>query len=267
MTRNEMECSAPEENVAAFCLLYEIEAALRELIIEELSSLAGSRWYKQRLPGDVLEKYREAKKFEKSVKWSQLVPHHPMYYTDFSHLKIVIQARNNWDDAFSKIFGNKDNLSATLSELEFIRNKVAHNRKLSRADVEVAKTARDKLATAVGLERFRSLSARCTHLLGIDDRLRSVAQEAENAFHCCMRMQPIPQLVSWDDASQEWWFDESYLCSPTEGIEEYFRVLREYSKLARERGSGYRIESWLKSSGISEKYDLAKEELAKTAKD
>jgi hypothetical protein len=51
-----------------------------------------------------------------------------MYYTDFSHLKIVIQARNNWDDAFSKIFGNKDNLSAALSELEFIRNKVAHIR-------------------------------------------------------------------------------------------------------------------------------------------
>jgi hypothetical protein len=77
VTRNETECAAPEENMAAFCLLYEIESALRELIIEELTSLAGSRWYKQRLPGDALEKYREAKKFEKSVKWSQLVPHHP----------------------------------------------------------------------------------------------------------------------------------------------------------------------------------------------
>ena len=40
----------PQENLEIFAMLYCIETALRELIIESLSALEGSRWYKKCLP-------------------------------------------------------------------------------------------------------------------------------------------------------------------------------------------------------------------------
>jgi hypothetical protein len=49
----------PEENIEIFTILYQIEIALRELIIEVLGNSEGQQWYKKCLPGDILDKYRE----------------------------------------------------------------------------------------------------------------------------------------------------------------------------------------------------------------
>ncbi len=46
--------AVPSENLAIYKLLYNVEVGLRELIIEVLEAKGGARWWKERLPSDVL---------------------------------------------------------------------------------------------------------------------------------------------------------------------------------------------------------------------
>ena len=87
------ESPVPKENIEIFCYLYRIETGLREFIIDSLNGLAGQRWYKTRLPSDVLVKYRKSRNSEKNIKWTQLIPHHPIYYLDFPDLRKIIERR------------------------------------------------------------------------------------------------------------------------------------------------------------------------------
>ncbi len=252
----------PEENIEIYCYLYSIETALRELIIESLRAVDGSRWYKKRLPGDVLEKYREGVEFEKSVKWFQLVPLHPIYYIDFPDLRKIIEREDNWKDAFKRIFSRKDILSSTLAELEFIRNKIAHNRKATPKDVEIVRGAHGKLSEYIGTSYFRELSARCTCSKDISERLDELQRECERIFCICNNYERLEKIEIWESISAEWWFDESYLGYKLEAIADYFGTIDRYLALPRSRGSGHKVESWVKSSGIKEKYANAQIEFA-----
>lgn len=252
----------PSENVEIYCYLYSIETALRELIIDSLGDIDGSRWYKKRLPGDVLEKYRKGIEFEKGIKWLQLVPHHPIYYIDFPDLKKIIEREDNWEDAFKPIFSRKDILSSTLSELEFVRNKIAHNRKATYKDVEIVTGAYAKLSESIGKNYFDQLSARCTCSADISERLTELQRESERSFRICKSCEPLEKLQIWQSTCHEWWFDESYLGHRLDGIVSYFGTMEEYFTLPRKRGSGHRIESWVKSNDVEGKYTDAQIEFS-----
>lgn len=247
----------PKENIEIYCYIYRIETALREFIIESLIAVDGSRWYKKRLPGDVLEKYREGIEFEKSAKWSQLVPHHPIYYIDFPDLKKIIEREDNWKDVFKGIFSRKDILSSTLAELEFIRNKIAHNRKATNVDVEIARAAYEKLSECIGGSYFDQLSAKCTCAMDISERLSELQGECKRTFRICKGCEQLGNVDIWESIRDKWWFDESYLRHELEAIIGYFGMIERYFALPRSRGSGHKIESWVKSSGIEEKYASA----------
>ena len=66
----------PEANLGVYGCLFVVETVIRELIIEQLEAAAGPRWYVQRLPADLLTKYRGAMEEARRVKWVQLVPHY-----------------------------------------------------------------------------------------------------------------------------------------------------------------------------------------------
>lgn len=251
----------PEENVRIYCCLYNIETALRELIIELLSATDGPRWYKKRLPGDVLGKYREGVKSERSVKWLQLVPLHPIYYIDFTDLRKIMDREDNWKDAFKRIFLRKDILSNTLTELEFIRNKIAHNRKATSQDVDIVRGAYAKLSECIGKDFFRELSERCTCSKDISERLSELQIECERVFCICRNYERLEKPAIWESIRAEWWFDESYLGHKLDAIIDYFGTIQMYYSLPRSRGSGHKIEAWVKSSGLEGKYTSAGTEL------
>jgi hypothetical protein len=117
--------------------MYSIEVGLRELIIETFEGLGDPRWYKSRLPGEILKKYEEGRKYERSLTWVQCIPHHPVYYLDFPDIATVLERKDNWETAFKAIFRRKDITISGLRRLEPIRNKVAHNRKASPADLAI----------------------------------------------------------------------------------------------------------------------------------
>lgn len=247
----------PKENVEIYHFLYVIETALRELIVESLSSI-DVKWYKRRLPQPALEKYREGIKFERNINWIQLVPHHPIYYVDFTHLKEIIIRRDNWRDVFHAIFGRKEVINATLSEIEPIRNKIAHNRKATQRDLEIVKGSFKKLSEFVGVKRFQELSRKCTCACDISQKIFALQRKFETFFEICRNCEKLGDLDDLREVLNEWWFDESYLTQKIDGILEYFEALEEYSKLPRSRGTGHIIERWIKDSNIKEKYDKAK---------
>lgn len=252
--------SVPRENIDIYRCLYMIENALRELIIDSMEAVDGPLWYKKRLPGDVLAKYREAIKHEKNIKWTQLIPHHPIYYIDFPDLKKVIERKDNREQVFQQIFPRKDIFASTLSELEFIRNRIAHNRKATNKDSEIVKGAYTKLSLSIGEKTFVELVSRCTYAGDIYTRLLELEKECESSLNNCRNLKAMETLKVWESVYNEWWFDESYLGHELTEIVSYFTTIIEYQNLPRARGVGHKIEKWVQCNKIEDKYAKAKKE-------
>jgi hypothetical protein len=255
-------CAVPDENVIIYRLLYDIEVGLREFIIEALESKCGSRWWKERLPSDVLTNFREGRKCERNITWCRLIPHHPMHYTDFPDLRKVIERRDNWKDVFQPILKRKEILTSTLSELEPIRNTVAHNRKATEEDLHIVKAAYQKITTAIGEERFLRLVSKSTTAEDLPQIVLQLRMEAESAFRYCTACKPLVGLEVWKRTQASWWFDAEYLGHRLSAIKECFDTLVAYSQLPRSRGCGYKIEEWVKSKDIEEKYIQAMQEFS-----
>jgi len=251
----------PEANLEIYRLLYCIEVAVRELIIEEMQQYFGERWWKQRLPGDVKEKYGNSREVEATASWTELVPHHPLYYVDFPDLRKIMERTDNWDQVFQRIFSRKDILDATLSELEPIRNKIAHNRKATPGDVEVVKGAFAKLVVQVGESRFGDLLLRMTIAESVPELLERLAEEAEQACVACKECQRIGELPTWHAVKSKWWFDEEFLGNSIETVVALFELFAAYKQLPRSRGQGHKIEQWVKTRDVDATYQAALKEL------
>ena len=245
-----LELVAPKTNLQAYPILYSIENALRELIIERLEQLEGPRWYKHRLPGDILQLYRQARRIESRVQWSALVPHHPIYYVDFPSLKKVIERKDNWKDVFEPIFQRKDIFSGYMSSVEPIRNKVAHNRCVEASEVQTLHVASGYIANSVGEVTFAALASRSTSVPNLISYFTDLKAEGTQAINQCRNCRTIDDLNIWDSVSSFWWFDESFIGYDLSPVSEYFGTLNEYCHLPRLRGSGHTIEAWVGSKDL-----------------
>ena len=257
-----LNIEVPPHNLAVYKLLYSIEVGLRELIIESLESACGTRWWKERLPGDILKEYSKAIDYERNIKWLELVSHHPLYYVEFTDLKKIIERRDNWKEVFEPVFGRKEILVSTLSKTEPIRNKIAHNRKVTKADLDIVQAAHQTITTAVGKKRFDRLVARCTLAEDLTKVLSRLRIEAKTGFESCTDCCELKQPEVWEYVKDKWWFDEAYLDCSLEAIKEYFSSLCQYSKLPLHgsRGSGYEIQTWVRTNRLSNTYAEAEAE-------
>lgn len=244
----------PNENVNIFITIYKIENALREFIIRTLSDAYGASWFKSRLPGTVLAKYREGIKIERSIKWQRLVPHHPLYYIDFSHLKEILNRNDNWEQQFKSIFGQREIFMATLSQLELIRNKMAHNRKASPEDVATVQDSYVKLEAAIGPQQLRDFLLSPTLAEDIPSRLAALRHECQEVFRLINQIAPLTHPDVWESVRDEWWFDESYLSSGIDNIQAFYSKATDYASLPILRGTGHKIQKWVRTSGIEQYY-------------
>ena len=100
--------------------------------------------------------------------------------------------------------------------------------------------------------------SRCTLAEDIPEQLAQLQVEAGNSLYICGEYGRLDNLDVWNGIHNNWWFDDSYLGEQIDKIEEFFHLLEEYSCLPRLRGTGHKIESWVRSSGIETKYEEAK---------
>jgi hypothetical protein len=252
----------PKQNLEVYSYLFLFENAVRELIIDLFQVRYGERWYKKRLPPDVLDKFRKAIEHERNIKWIRLIPHHPIYYLDFPDLKKIIDRIDNWEEIFKDLFGTrKEVITNIFSELEPIRNRVAHNRKAVERDLFIVKEAHSKLSEMLGNKRMIELSSRCTSIDDVSEQLAALRKEGDDAFTTCIHLKPVTLRI-WKSIRDKWWFDETYLGHDLNAIIDYFNTIDQYTNLSRGRGSGHTIESWLKTNNIESKYLKAKDEFA-----
>jgi hypothetical protein len=188
---------------------YVLEVGLRELIIEKLSAVHGPRWYRSQLPNDVLKKYMDGHDAERASVWTNHIAHHPLYFIDFPDLLKTIA--RNWEDAFAAVFSNKDVVLGSFRSLEPIRNKLAHNRKITEADGAVVNGVFTEVSSAIGDEKLTELVMRCTSAPGIAQQLRALVGDVEQAGMIMIELQPAALLRHWEATKDQWWFDSGYL--------------------------------------------------------
>jgi len=252
----------PKENIKAYSFIYCIENLLRELIIDELEKFGGSKWYKTYLPADVLEKYRNGIYLEKNIKWVQLVPCHPIYYIDFPDLKKIILRRDCWKNVFKNIFNREDIVKGIFAEIDNIRNRIAHNRKVANEDVVITKKSYEEIKNCIGGFRFQELIAKCTCESSILEKLTKLEDKSNKLYQICKTFKPLEDFNYWEEISNRWWFDEVYLGCEIKDIIKFFKTLEEYKKLPRLRGKGHKIESWVSNRDIDFKYNKARKEFS-----
>jgi len=253
----------PDTNLAVFKILYNVENVLRELIREMLDGLGERNWYKKRMPEAALEKYKEGIRIERTIRWIQLVPHHPLYYIDFPHIREIIERKDNWNDAFRKVFRRKEVISGALLELEPIRNRLAHNRKISEKDVQIAKASYEKVRNLVGSAKFESLAERNAALTDIRTDIEQLLEEAKATFANCRDCRRVNAIPRWSQVSREWWFDESYLGISLHEIDAYFRAVERYMAHPRHRGVGHILQQWLADAKLDDKFQNCSQALAR----
>lgn len=197
-----------------------------------------------------MKNYRESMEFVRKVRWTRLIPHHPIYYTDFGDLRKIMERNDNWTEVFCSVFGRKEFLLTFMGELETIRNTTAHNRKNSDLDFQLVSSSLEQLQTILRLDRFETLAKRFTALASIKEFLSDLQREGARVAELCSRCKPIDSLPAWSSTRESWWFDDDYIGSDLEPVRRYFALVSGYMSLPRSRGSGHRIEEWVGSSSI-----------------
>ena len=117
--------------------LREIEESLRKCISETLVGLS-KNWWKERIPPDAKQSAEERKaKDEAPWPWMEGKEHPVHYYLDFSDYSKIIKRRDNWRDAFQKIFKTEEWIDYWFKEIERIRIEIAHHRDLTERELTV----------------------------------------------------------------------------------------------------------------------------------
>ncbi len=199
----------PKSNREVSELLFAIEVGLRELIIEMLSESGGTKWHKTLLPSDVTEKYLRGRKAQLAAKWSSHVEHHPLYYIDFPDLAKVLNT--NWKKSFSDLFGAKEVFLGSLKSLEPIRNSLAHNRKVSEADVTLVRGVFSQFSTALGERRFYQLVETCSVAPAISELMDRLSDEIDIVAREVSALESPRTPDVWESIWNAWWFDDEFL--------------------------------------------------------
>lgn len=247
----------PETNAHVAVVVYETEVALRELIREDLYTLAGPNWWKTRLPPDAVPKIKEARRYERATPWSGHIPHHPIHYLDLGDLRKTIASKANWDECFSQIFKRKDLFETNLSQLEPVRNAFAHSRKVSDRGLGLAVGVRDFVKGLLG-SRWYSLVQATSEGASIPEHLRQVRDQFMEWEDQVQRSEPA---TPWSLETDAWWMDEDYLSAPLDAVHGALTLMREYQELPRGRGLGPSIQRWTRTNALPQALQLAVQQI------
>ena len=240
-----------ELNVEAYRKLVNIENGLRELLISELEASCGSAWWKQQVPGSLIKKAREGKKYESSQAWKVRIIYHPIYYLDFPELRQIIVKNDNWNHTFSRLFsGPKTQIEASLASVEPVRNRIAHTRVCSEGDLRELDRVQSLLESSVGKSRLEALALQPTYLTDGPATIDSFATATRAACSSVAneeRLQPdsIPPLPP------DWLIAE--LCEDGEAIEvrQLVGLLDDYRRIGSGQGSIMLIRKWPKRALVA----------------
>ncbi|MGJ4932132.1 Swt1 family HEPN domain-containing protein [Bradyrhizobium sp. HKCCYLS2038] len=244
-------------NAKAFELLYEIEVILRELCAKKLEDSHGRHWAKRGLPPDILPKIKSAITYEQKTRWHRATLHHPLYYIDFPDLKKIVIG-GNWNPIFSEIFSSRSGTEAALSDLELLRNQVAHNRFVSAVDMNILRGIHSKLLQSISpndLNAARNAANKRVPILALLDELR---RKIIGSVHAMKGALALPGEEAPDSALlDEWWFDSTYLDHDIGPLKEFTSLCTDYSMIPKGLGQAMYRRMWVSEHKAAEIGDRA----------
>jgi len=137
---------APASNVTAYGYLFTFERQVRLLIATELEALDGPEWFKKRVHSDTLRRWEE----KRATDQKRGAPDHPLIeYADFTDYLPIIEQKNNWKEAFERVFEHKPSLQESFRRLYPLRLSAMHARTLFHADQMYVYVEVHRLLTAM----------------------------------------------------------------------------------------------------------------------
>ena len=122
--REPSEKESRDGRLEIFNLISNFEEDIRKFIGENLSATFGSDWWNIAIEDDVRKRCERMQHDE--LKKGKRVD--AIDCLDFRHYSMIITAKNNWDKAFAKFFGNKERVLARLVILKDWRDPAYHVR-------------------------------------------------------------------------------------------------------------------------------------------
>ncbi len=112
-------------------LIDQFEKELRAFITKKLSALAGSKWVKQRVHGDVHTNWKGRKQIDIEKRGVDL----PLIeYCDFAEYPGIFTKEDNWKSTFEPHFKNKQLVETSFMRMSAPRNAAKHARKVTEDD-------------------------------------------------------------------------------------------------------------------------------------
>lgn len=249
--------SASSRNCACYGTLNVIENSLRGLCTVRLSKRYGAKWYKSQLSPTAQRKYVDGLAYERSQFSLGFTSYHPVYYLDFSDLREILCRKDNWRECFSDLFGEKNYelLTSSLSELEPIRNKVAHNRLVSDHELSVANSFLDSLTQWLGADEINQYTEDSAATQPVFATFTIIRPEIIALTDQVARYLPIrTDSLSGPSYFSNWWWDISYVGNELAEIDNFYDLITQYAQLERgRRGTGFAVEAWVAGSSIAER--------------
>lgn len=241
-----------QRNCAAYQLIFEIENFLREqaahLLIEEF----GQKWLKQGIPADIREKISNGIRYEKGTSWQKSRLHNPLYYIDFPDLKKIIINGTNWRVKFEEIFLNKSNVDTSLTDVEAIRNKIAHNRIISDSELSILRSSHIKLIRSISEDSIKEIKQKISGYLSVPSELNCLLNSLTDILINIESGDPITlSSLNGLRLRDNWWFDDVYLGSNLSTIEEFCRQCELYAQIPAGLGQAIARRSWASERNLS----------------
>lgn len=248
-------------NVQAYKLLFRIENGLRSFIEQTLGAEFGPKWWKQQIPGDIRKQCEDRQKEEREKHWLDYQAAHPIYYSHFENLKRIVVKKDNWDGVFAGYFGPvKMIVESKLTELEPLRNKIAHNRPVT--DTEVQKLAliwrelqqcmavssighpTAPIAVVPSLRIMDEIVAR-----EIAEQLSQLEAELQNNRNRLTDLESAI-LEDWTEVQTKWWFSPEFLSLNLSDLKDAHELLARYNALPRYPGCGNQLADYLRTNDV-----------------
>ena len=127
-------------------LLQRFESQLRKFISEQMEQRFGSRWIRQRIPGEMRTKWLDRRRLDTgSRSWSTIA------YADFTDYITIIARNDNWQDLFEAVFVNKSSVQESFQRLYPIRLATMHARTITQDDELYLYVEIKRILAAIGI--------------------------------------------------------------------------------------------------------------------
>jgi hypothetical protein len=123
--------SSAHRNAELYPIVYIFENSVRNVVSIVMQTAFGDDWWEQKVSDAIKRNVKIRQSEEKQYPWHSQRGAHPIFYTDISDLRTIINTHNK---EFKKVFGKIPRVEMWIEEIEKTRNILAHNNPVTKKD-------------------------------------------------------------------------------------------------------------------------------------